>query len=360
MGVLRFDADAVVTLATPLTVSTGTASWTLEFKVSFSAYPASGNWYITGHGSSTPNEGFCLRQASGDGALALVDNGSNVAGFTSNTGYILNDGALHIYRVERDAGADIRFYRDGSLIQTKSWVTGSAFSINVGRFGRGSGGATGSSALMDLEYFDATSFGSGEKWDANLSSGSGSTLPTVSGSNQGTLVDFTVPDCWIGFSSGAVLESSLTSQSSTTFSLTTEIRLASGLGTVSAVTASLTTGIPLSSSSGSSSSITAELTDSTSGMQANLSSGSSCTFSLTTSVQLSASLISSATLAAVLDGSGPTEQLTYQNKKLILLRDAGEGYQLNTINDAIDTYLEQRYTVSGGLSDLIARYLSEP
>lgn len=164
---------------------------------------------------------------------------------------------------------------------------------------------------------------------------------------------------YIDTGAGSVLEADLVSQSSTTSVLSTSIQLACTLSTVSSITCSLSTSIQLNSSVGGTSTITAELTDSTSGMSANLSSMSACTFTLTTGVRFSADLVSTSTVTAQLDGSVPEEPATYQNKKLILLQDAGDAYPLNTINDAMDTYLEQRYTVSGGLSDLIARYLGE-
>lgn len=203
MGALQFDGvNDVVTLPTTMVCATGTTSWIFEFNIAISSYPASGNRYFTGVPTGTTNGGFCLRQASGNGALALVVAGTNVAGFTSPTGYILDDGALHTYRVERDAATGVRFYRDDMVtpVATVSWVTGSNFSLSIGRFGAGSTSA-GSSAAFDLGYFDFVSgFSNAQKWDANLSGGTGNILPTVSGSNQGVLVNFPTDNSqWIGF-----------------------------------------------------------------------------------------------------------------------------------------------------------------
>lgn len=206
---LIFDGvNDVVTLPTTMVCNTGTDSWVWEFSIAISSYPASGNRYFIGSNNASTNAGIGLRPASGDGALALVVAGVNVSGFTSPTGYILDDGALHTYRVERDAGADVRFYRDSSLISTVSWVTGTASTLTIGRFGAGSMSTSGIAAF-NLEYFEFVSgFSNAEKWDSNLSGGTGSILPTVSGNNQGALVNFPTDNSQWGGAGGAAITGS--------------------------------------------------------------------------------------------------------------------------------------------------------
>lgn len=56
---------------------------------------------------------------------------------------------------------------------------------------------------MDLEYLEVTGVTNAQKWNADLSGGTGSTLPTTSGTNQATLINFPTDNSqWIFFSTG--------------------------------------------------------------------------------------------------------------------------------------------------------------
>ena len=209
MGSLRLDGvNDVITVATTVTVAAGTATWWLEFRLTLNAYPSSGNWYIFGSSAATTNAGFCLRQASGNGVFSIIGAGTHIAPADSPTGFILADGAPHTYRIERAGGSSISFYRDGTGIRVnKTWSTASAFSLNLNRFGRGSVSGTGANMPMDIEWLDATNLTNGERWDSDLSGGTGNIWPTVSGNNQGTLVNFPTDDSqWIGFNVNAVVD----------------------------------------------------------------------------------------------------------------------------------------------------------
>ena len=244
MGALRFDGtNDTVTLPAQYTMLWGNTNVVVEFCVALTTYPASGNKYFTGVLTGSSNEGLCLRQASGDGALALVIGGVNQTDFTSGAGYILNDGALHTYRIERDAGVEIRFYRDGTLFQTKPWVTSSNFTLRIQRFGMGSTVTSGALG-HDLEYFKIVTGGSpsNEEWNANLSGGTGTTLPSVSGTNQGTLVSFDTAVCWVNFSTAVEFASNAASTSLSESSLSTAINFASMSYSTSASTSNIVAG----------------------------------------------------------------------------------------------------------------------
>lgn len=59
--------------------------------------------------------------------------------------------------------------------------------------------------LYTLGYTDTATPANNRMYDTNLSGGSGTALPTSSGANQGTLLNFTVPACWVFYSSGATV-----------------------------------------------------------------------------------------------------------------------------------------------------------
>lgn len=217
--VLRFnpggtsDGD-VVTFTTAITNNAGTSAWTAEFRLKLiSGYPTTGNWYILGS-NATGVSGIALRQASGDGALAILTGGTfRVA---SSAGYILNDGAFHTYRIEHDAGGALRFYRDGDTTPYFSTTYTTSGSFNCNRFGAGSTTATVFTP-MELEYFEYTGSTGGRRWDATLNTaGTGDVLPTTVGTNQGTLVNFPTDNSeWVFYGSGDQ-EVSLGTLSSTT------------------------------------------------------------------------------------------------------------------------------------------------
>jgi hypothetical protein len=84
--------------------------------------------------------------------------------------------------------------------ESGSFTTSRVFP-ELNQFGRASSSAA-SYLQGDIAEITVTGLGNAQSWQADLSNGAGSTLPTVSGTNNGTLVNFTVPDCWIFYSSG--------------------------------------------------------------------------------------------------------------------------------------------------------------
>lgn len=200
---LRFNPDGtsggdVAVFTTSIANNAGTSAWTAEFKIKLIAgYPTTGNWYILGS-NNTSGSGFALRQASGDGALAIITG--NTFRVASSAGYILNDGLFHTYRVEHDAGGALRFYRDGNT--TPYFSTTYTFSgvFNCNRFGAGTTTATVFTP-MELEYFSYTGSTGGRTWRADLSSGTGNELKTDEGTNFANMAGFTTVDAdkWINY-----------------------------------------------------------------------------------------------------------------------------------------------------------------
>lgn len=206
---LRFDGtNDFVQIATACSVNWGTATYTIEFGAIVTRFPASGNEGILGSDAGTTT-GITLRQLSGDGALAVVTGGTfryaSAAGLV-----ILNE--YHVYRLEHDTGTGaFRWYRDGVQFGSSGTFTTST-TQTVRCFGRANTG--GGFAQMDLEYIELTGFTNANEWDANLSLGTGTTLPTADTVNQGTLNNFGGSP-WIFYSadvswSGTIGKTSLT------------------------------------------------------------------------------------------------------------------------------------------------------
>lgn len=190
---LRFDGvNDIVTLPSSCSVNWGTDTYTIEFGIVATRFPATGLEYFIGNNGPTAT-GIALRQASGNGALAVVAGGN--FRFASAPGLvILNE--YHVYRLEHDAGGAVRWYRNGVLFGGPYSPFTTSVTATFGAFGRGS--TSGVFVPFDLGYVAVTGFTNSQKWDAALSNGIGSILPTESGANQGTLVGFHTDDSeWI-------------------------------------------------------------------------------------------------------------------------------------------------------------------
>lgn len=355
MGSLRSDGvNDVVSLPAGTISNAGTSTYTWWIKGTLRAAPT-GLAGILGTSSASASAGFATNATL---QLRVYTAGTNRYG-TGNGFFEV--GVYHHYRLEHDSSGAWRAYRDNMTtpVMTGTFTTSTVF-VSLNQMFRSSSSSSMWSS-WDMEEMGITTGSFSETYQADLSGGTGSTLPTVSGNNNGTLVNFPTNNTqWIGFGgAGAVLESNAVSSSVVTSVLSTGIQLACSMQGVSTTISDLTTSIPLISSGVSFSSITAELTDSSSGLAGGVYSTSSVSASLSTSIRFSATCSSSSTMLGTLYEPPPDVEDTLQNKKLILLQDAGDAYPDNTINDAMDTYLEVRYSVDQGLSDMIARYLGE-
>lgn len=182
------------TFTTAASVNLGADAYSFECALLLSTLPASGLYGIIGrNGTAT---GFAV---TSDGRLAMY--GAGILRYQTSAGLFLADSAQHVYRLEHDAGGAWRVYRDNLTTPIESGTyTTSTSAAGMNRIGTSTGGAGW--LLGELAYVDLQIPVGSQRWDANLSGGTGSTLPTVSGTNQGTLVNFTVPDCWVFYSTG--------------------------------------------------------------------------------------------------------------------------------------------------------------
>ena len=199
---LRFDGiDDHCTFPTSLSINLGVDAYSFECRLALSSLPASSLYGIVGRlGTAT---GFSVTP---DGRLAMYGSGS--LRYQTSAGLFLTDSDLHTYRLEHDAGGAWRVYRDDLITPVESGIfTTSTIASNMNRIGTatsGSGWLAGGLAYVDLQI----PVGS-QKWDADLSGGTGAILPTVSGANQGSLVNFTIPDCWNFYGDGGTVTSTI-------------------------------------------------------------------------------------------------------------------------------------------------------
>jgi len=186
-------------IPTPLTVAYGTDAYSLEFEIAYT--DISNDQIILGNVSVTPVHAIYLTTG---GRLQLTVGGTN-AFFTAG-GFGLNDGVFHKYRLEHDAGGAWRVYRDGILFGSGTYTGALTTTQPLNAiFKRSSATGSVTSANLRFKYLEAVGFGAGSaKWDADLSGGAGSILPTFSGTNNATLVAFPADDSeWVFYSTGA-------------------------------------------------------------------------------------------------------------------------------------------------------------
>lgn len=210
--VLKFDGvNDEVTFTSPTAIDIGTSTdWSIEFriKIPVGGLSASLTQYVLGSSGSSFN-GIYHRPASGTGALALITGGT--FRIASAAGMLLADDQFHVYKIYKTTatGANVYFERDGVQFGSPVFYS-TPNQLSVGRFGRGSSTGSGWFAF-ELDYctYVLPSQSVNIRWEADLANGTGTVLPTVSGTNQGTLTNFTVPNCWIFYSAGSSFNESI-------------------------------------------------------------------------------------------------------------------------------------------------------
>jgi hypothetical protein len=201
--VLRSDGvDDVVQIASAITISSlGTQAWTFRYKGVINT--VTGTTGIAGTSSSSTVAG----PAVGTSGQMIIRSSANIVVATSPNGFVIF-GEDHKYECDHLAGGAISWKRDDVEIGTGSY-TGSQAWTNINQFFRATSAAT-TRLSADTEYIEFVGTVNANKWDATLNvTGTGTTLPSTSGTNQGTLVNFTVPDCWVFISTGVAFEGTL-------------------------------------------------------------------------------------------------------------------------------------------------------
>lgn len=173
---LRFNGvNNYCTFASTITVDLAATAYVFEAKLTLNAMPATFGGLLGRIGTSA---GFFIMPS---GALGLYTTGTQR--FITNAGFFIA-GENHAYRFEHDAGGAWRAYRDGVLFQSGTF-SGSFTAAGLNSIGQGNN-SDNSYCSMDLDYVLLSGPTNGQRWDADLSGGTGVTLPTQSGTNNAT------------------------------------------------------------------------------------------------------------------------------------------------------------------------------
>lgn len=198
---LRFDGvNDYCQFGSSMSINLGVDAYTFEVKLILNAAPSVLGGLLGRNGTSS---GFFITPTR---TLAMYVTGT--LRYQTAANFFLQDGNVHTYRLEHDAGGAWRAYRDGTLFGSGTF-TSSTTAAPLIWIGQGNN-ASNSFCSMDLEYLEVTGVTNAQKWDANLSGGTGTTLPTTSGTNQATLINFPTDNSqWQGFSSGTAYADTL-------------------------------------------------------------------------------------------------------------------------------------------------------
>jgi hypothetical protein len=173
----------VVSLPSGSTSNAGASSYTWWIKGTLRVAP-SGLCGILGTSAASSSNGFVTNATL---QLRVYTASSNRYGTGDN---FFEVGVYHHYRLEHDSGGAWRAYRDDMVtpVASGTYSTSTAFS-SLNQMFRSSSASANRSA-WDMEEMGITSDTFSETYSADLSGGAGSILPTVSGNNNGTLVNF--------------------------------------------------------------------------------------------------------------------------------------------------------------------------
>lgn len=172
-------------------------------------------WWIKGTLRAAPT-GVCglLGSSAGSTSNGFVTNATlQLRVYTAGTNrYGTGDnffevGVYHHYRLEHDAGGAWRIYRDNMVTPVASGTF--TTSTNFARLDQmfRSSNSSAMYAAFDLEEMGIESSTFTETYQASLSGGTGNILPTVSGNNKATLVNFPTDNSqWIGFGGGGTAQ----------------------------------------------------------------------------------------------------------------------------------------------------------
>jgi len=204
MGALRFATGRRVTIPTAITGNAGTGLYSFRVRSGPAGItlPATGVAGFIGTSQATGSNGLATNPS---GQLRVYRSGTNLYGSTTA---LITSGVQFDYTLTHLANGNWDIFNNltgsatgqsGTYTQTQAW-SGGVNALN--QLGRSSN--TNTVYLVgDMEIIAVTGLANAQEWQADLSGGTGLTLPTVSGTNNGTLDGFgaTDADNWIGFTS---------------------------------------------------------------------------------------------------------------------------------------------------------------
>ena len=327
---LIFDGvNDVVTLASAMTGNIGTSLYSFRIRSGPNGItvPASGLAGFVGTSQITSSTGLLVNAS---GQLRIYRSGTNLYG---STAALIVTGTQFDYTLTHLANGSWDIYNNitetptgesGTYTASLAW-TASVNALN--QFGR----ASNTNAVYlngGIEEITVTGLVNAHSWQADLSGGTGSILPTVSGSNQGTLVNFPTDGTQWETTGGSPLTSTIEG------GLPVPVAASNLTIATSALTASILAGIP---------SLTASAV-----MRFPLS-----TLSINTGLPVpTANVVTQGGVSVSTDNS-------YQNRKLQLIAEAKAAFPNLPINSAILEFLKLRYSENSNINVLILRFLRE-
>lgn len=198
---LRLDgANDTVTLASGIAGNLGTQTYSYRIKGVLNALPTvagvAGAFGFIGSNGIAQYNGICVYST---GAVNVVSGGSlrygTPVGFLS-VGVPFDFTISHI-----NTGAwTITDNLNSTVIASGTFTISTSWSSSLNNIGRLNSNTT-HYLNADIEIVEITGHTNARTWDANLSNGTGDTLPTTVGTNNGTLVNFTTVDAdkWINY-----------------------------------------------------------------------------------------------------------------------------------------------------------------
>lgn len=210
MGYLIFATGRRVTIPTAITGNAGTGNYSFRVRSGPNGItlPASGVAGFIGTSQATGSNGLATNAS---GQLRVYRSGTNLYGSTTS---LITSGVQFDYTLTHLSNGSWDIFNNltssatgqsGTYTQSQLWSNGTNGLNQLGR----SSNTNAVYLVGDMEIIAITGLTNAQEYDANLSGGTGLTLPTTSGVNQGTLDGFgaTDADNWGGFSVPAVTAS---------------------------------------------------------------------------------------------------------------------------------------------------------
>jgi len=204
MGALRFATGRRVTIPTAITGNAGTGLYSFRVRSGPAGItvPASGIAGFLGTDQATGSNGPVVNAS---GQIRVYRSGANLYGSTTA---LITSGVQFDYTLTHLANGSWDIFNNltgsatgqsGTYTQSQVWSNGANALNQIGR----SSNTNAVYLVGDMEIIAVTGLANAQEWQADLSGGTGLTLPTVSGTNNGTLDGFgaTDADNWIGFTS---------------------------------------------------------------------------------------------------------------------------------------------------------------
>jgi hypothetical protein len=254
MGYIIFATGRRVTIATAITGNAGTSTYSFRIRSGPNGItvPSSGLAGFIGTSQATGSNGLVVNAS---GQIRVYRSGTNLYGSTSA---LITSGVQFDYTLSHTAGTgawDIfnnltgtPTGESGTYTTAQLWANGTN---GLNQLGRSS--STNTVYLVgDMEIIAVTGLTNSQEYDASLSGGTGLTLPTTSGVNQGTLDGFgaTDADNWGGFGPSATFAGTLPKLTAAISATVTSGISATFSGTLpkltAAISANVTSGISAS------------------------------------------------------------------------------------------------------------------